>query len=130
MAPLITPDFSEALEFTALTPGTYKARIVGCETKQTQAGNTRLLWKLETFGSEKTENNNRTLWHSTPVSGKGAGILKSFVTAATGETPTGPFDTDKILGREIKVTVVDGKDYKTGEPTGYAEVKAVAKLAG
>lgn len=128
MAPLISPDFSEAVEFSPLPKGNYKVRITDCQTKQTKAGDTRLMWKLQTFGQSDPALNNRTITFGTMISGKGAGFLKQLIRAATGEEPTGSFNTDALLGREVLATVVEGKD-QDGNPSSFPEVKAVAKLA-
>lgn len=124
---LINPDFSQAVELEDLPPGTYKVRVVGCELKQTQKGETRLMWKLQTFGSETATWNNRVIWHGTMTGGKGAGFLKAFVKAATGEDSVGSFDTDQLMGRELLVTTTVGKN-QDGSPSGFPEVKAVASL--
>jgi len=124
----LTPDFSQAVEMGALPPGVHKVRVVGAEEKTSQAGNQYVSWKLETFGAEVSQLNNRVVFHSTPTTGKGAGILKSFLVAAMGELPGGSFDTDAVLGRELQVTTIEEIDRTTGEKTGYARVKSVAPL--
>lgn len=128
MCPLVQPDFTDAMEMTVLPPGVHKVRVVGAEAKTSQAGNQYINWKLETFGADASQLNNRVVFHSTPTTGKGSGILRSFLLAAKGELPNGSFDTDSVLGSELQVTTIEETDRQTGEKTGYARVKAVAPL--
>lgn len=130
MAPQISPDFSEAVEFVALPPGVHKVRVVACENKTSNAGNPYLKWKLETFGAEVRELNGRPIWHTTPIMGKGAGILRAFLTAANPAYTGGAFEPEEYYGRELQVVTEKDIDQRTGEDTGYARVKSVAKLAG
>lgn len=129
--PTITPDFSEAVEFAPLPNGTYKTRVVGAEIKTSQAGNQYVNWKLSVFGAEGDleQHNNSSIFHSTMISGRGAGMLKSFVKAATGEEPTGQFDTEALIGREVEVTVETGINPLTGETKRWPDVKGVRPVA-
>lgn len=127
----ITPDFSEAVADTgaSVPDGTYKVRVVEVEMKDSKAGNKYLNWKLEIFGAEGevARFNNWKIYHRTMLAGKGAGMLKSFVKAATGTDVTGSFSTDTIIGKELQVTVKTGLD-QNGEPSRYPEVKAVKAI--
>ena len=124
----IVPNYDDAVEFTPLPAGTYKARIVDCKEWQSKAANPMAKWTLKTFGSETKNHNDQNIWHNTPLTGKGAGILKQFIRAATGEEPVpGPFNSDILMGRTVKVTVVEGLK-QDGSKSGYAEVKAIETL--
>lgn len=112
----ITPDFSEAVESSnVITPGLYKARVEGVEQKTSKAGAPYLKWTMSIFGAEgnNARYNNFKLWHTTMLSGKGAGILRDFLTATLGEARQ--FQTDEVLGKEVSVLVKirrleDGKE--------------------
>ena len=123
--PRVSPDFSEALDLSPLPPGTYKVRLTDVESKTSKAGNHYLNWKLTTFGSENSSTNNRVIFYSTMTSGKGAGSLKALL-AATGKG-TGEFDTEELLGKEVRVTVIQGRD-QDGNPSDFPSVKAVAAI--
>lgn len=104
---LITPDFSEAVGFDAVPPGVYNVRVGGYEQKTSQKGDAYLSWKLMIFGAEGdfAAANNRTLFLTTMLKGKGAGILKSLLQAAIPDYQPGQaFDPDAIVGAELKVT--------------------------
>lgn len=128
--PQITVDLSEAVEMGGVVPGVYSARISGCEQKIAKtSGATYLKWELTIFGAEGelSRFNNHKAWYNTMTSGKGAGMLKNLVKSATGEEIAGDFDTDNLLGKEVQLTLVEGKNQQ-GEPSGYPEVKAVKPL--
>lgn len=121
--PLITPDFSEVTG--AVPPGTYGARITDCEQKTSQAGSTYLNWKLTLFGNPAV--NDRVVFLSTPISGKGAFRLQELYKAATGEDMAKgqPLDTDMLLTRQVTATLVEGRD-QNGEPRKFPDVKSVS----
>ena len=126
MCPEITVDLSEAVELGGVVPGKYGARVSGAEVKTTNAGTGQYVkWEMTIFGAEGelARYNNHKVWHNTMTSGKGAGMLKKFVKAATGQELTGNLDTDAVLGKEVLVTLKEGK--RDGVPTGYPEVVAV-----
>lgn len=127
---LISPDFSEAKELPKDQPvptGVYKARIEDCEAKTSKAGKPMLSWMLRIFGAEGdiSSQNNRVLYYNTMTSGAGAGMLKTLIIAATGETPTSAFNTDDLLGKEIEITVQTKNDPATGELSKWSDIKAV-----
>lgn len=122
---LIEPNFSEVAD--VIVPGTYQVRIVGAENGTWKSGTKHIAWELETMNETDSKNNGRRIWHRTPTEGKGAFRLQQFYRAVTGETLTGSFDTEQLLGKEVHVTVADGKD-KEGNPTGYTEVVAVKQV--
>lgn len=118
----IEPDFSEVQE--KIEAGTYHSRVVGSEMKESKKGNKYLRWTLETMNEANPTNNGRKIFHTTPISGKGAGILMAFYQACTGEELTkdnASFDTEQLIGRECEV-VVDINE------NGYTEVKSVKTL--
>jgi len=104
---LITPDFTDAVDFGPIPVGVYNTRIVKSELKTSQKHNQYVNWTLEVFGAEGDfeEYNGRKIWHTTMCSGKASGMLKTFVEAATGEDVPTNFDTDDLLSREIAVAV-------------------------
>jgi len=120
----IEPDFSEIVE---VTPGTYKFRVVNDEVKQSKAGNAYIEWKLEIFDADDLKVNGTKLTHRTMITGKGAGILKTFVKALTGEACPVTFDSSDLRGKEAQAVVVAGT-LENGEPSGWPEVKAVKAL--
>jgi len=107
---LVQPDFSEAQE--PITAGEYKVRVTGCEQKTSQKGAPYLRWELTTFASEEPKDDGRKMWHTTMISGRGAGMLKQFYQVCTGESLEGNFDTEQLLGREfVAVVALDDKGY-------------------
>lgn len=129
---LITPDFSEVKD--SVEAGIYHVRIVGSEVGQWDGKNgkpntTFINWTLETFNEAEEKNNGRRIWHKTPINGGGAFRLQEFYKAAMHtECPKEGFDRETLLGKELEVTVVDGVNRQTGQPTGYTEVKTCKAL--
>lgn len=123
---LLVPDFSEVSD--QVTPGTYCTRVTGAKPGEWSTGTKYINWELETFAEEDQKNNGRKIFHKTPIAGKGAFRLQQFYKAAM-KQDIGPkgFDTEMLLGKEVKVTVVDGTT-KDGNASGYTEVKAVSPL--
>lgn len=127
--PIITPDFSEAQELEPIPTGVYNARIVDVEQKTAKSsGNTYLKWKLQLFGAEGdlAKYNNWPVFYNTMTSGKGAGMLKQFAKAVLKEVPT-QLDTDAFLGKEVQISLQQGKD-QDGNPSTWPEVKSVKAL--
>lgn len=127
--PIVTPDFDECS--AGLPEARYSARLVGVEQKTSQAGNIYLKWTLEIFGhAENPLFNGTKVWTNTPVSGRGAFRLRDLLKAAVGELPPkgAGFNPQSLLGREVDIDVVDGKD-KGGQKTGFSEVKRIYKRA-
>lgn len=118
---LVQADFSEIQD--EVTPGTYKGVIKKGEVKAWPSGGQYVNWEIETYGETDAKNNGRRIFHKTSVSGKGAFMLQRLYKAATGQTLTGAFDTEQLVGKNVEVVVVDG--VRDGQPTGYVEVKAV-----
>lgn len=122
---LVTPDFSEIKEDVG--PGTYKGIIKKGEVKAWPDGSSYINWEIETFGEAEPKNNGRRIFHKTSVSGKGAFLLQKFYRAATGQTLSGSFDTEQLVGKRVEVTLADGM--RNNEPTGYIEVKNVRAVS-
>lgn len=99
----VNPDFSEAIE--GIEPGTYAATIDDVsEENAKETGTPFLKWTLKA----KSLDREFTVFHNTPVTGKGAGILKEFMKAAYPEYEGGTFNARNVLGREVKLRM--GKD--------------------
>lgn len=124
---VIIPDFSEVTERTPVAPGTYSARITDCEAKTSKTGNDYLNWKMTLFGTPEIAN--RVIFHMTPVKGKGAFRLQELYKAAKGEdiSKGAQFDTDQLIGSELSVTLVEGRD-QDGNVRSFPDVKAVTAL--
>lgn len=104
-------------------------RVTKVESGEWSTGTPFLKFELETCGSEDPKLDGRKVWHRVPYTGKGAFRFVEFHKAATGENyQAGEIDTEVYLGREIAAVIVDGVDYKTGQASGYPEVKAVKSL--
>ncbi len=123
---LIQPDFSDIQD--AVGPGTYKVMIKKGEVKEWPSGGKYVNWEMETFGETDMKNNGRRVFHKTSTSGKGAFMLQQIYRAAVGQTLTGSFDTEQLVGKQVAIEVVDG--VRNGEATGYTEVKRVKPING
>lgn len=124
---LITPDLSEAVESGSIPAGTYSARITGLELRDTKDMSAKYIrWELTIFGAEGALKNwnNWRVNYNTMTSGKGAGMLKTFFKACTGNELTGAFDFQLLVGSEVQITLVEGK-MQDGSPSKYPEVKSV-----
>lgn len=125
MGQLVTPDFSEVSG--TLKPGNYSARIIGAEVTESKQGNPMIKWTYEVFGSEEKGVNGKYVFDRTMLSGPGAFRLQNLYTAAMGQKLEGAFDTDMLLGKEIKLTLAEGKT-QDGSPSNYPEVKSVSGI--
>jgi hypothetical protein len=121
---LIKPDFTEV---AGLQPGNYNARITGGELTKSKAGNDMIKWTYEIFGSEDKGSNGQLVFDRTMTSGKGAFRLQDLYRAAMKEELKGSFDTDMLLGKEIKITLAQGMQ-QDGTPSKYPEVKSVSGI--
>lgn len=127
---LITPDLSEAIEFSAAPPGIYSARVTGVDLKTNKAMTGQYFqWELTIFGAEGelAKANNQKVTYRTMTSGKGAGMLKSFYKACTGNELTGQADFGLLVQSEVQITLVEGKN-QDGSPSNYPEVKGVKQI--
>ena len=76
-------------------------RVVSDEVKSgEQSGAQYIEWKLEIFEADDLKLNGSKLTHRTMIAGKGAGILKSFVKALTGEACPATFDSSDLRGKK------------------------------
>ena len=126
---LINPDFSETQD--QVTPGIYKGIIRKGELREWPNDKGKYInWELETYGETEAKNNGRRIFHKTPVDGRGAFRLQQFYRAATGLILAGTFDTEALIGKQVQVTIIDGINRQTGEPTGYAEIQTVTAVIG
>jgi uncharacterized protein DUF669 len=121
---LVTPDFSEV---SGVVPGVYTARIVEGEVTQSKAGAPMIKWAYEIFGSETKGANGQRVFDRTMLAGKGAFRLQDLYRAAMKEELKGNFDTDMLLGKEVKLTLAEGKT-QDGSPSKYPEVKSVTGI--
>lgn len=126
--PLITPDFTDVKD--DIKAGTYSARVIEGKLGEWSNGGKYVKWVLETCAEADPKNNGRRIYHNTPIAGGGAFRLKELYTAAMRQDipQNEGFDAEMLYGKEVKVIVVDGVNYKTGEPSGYPEVKKVTAL--
>lgn len=122
---LVTPSFDDVKD--DISAGTYHTRVTKVELGEWKTGTKHLASTLETMNEKEPKNNGRKITYRVPIEGKGAFLLQRFYKALTGETLAGGFDTEQLLGKEVIVTVADGKD-KEGNPTGYTEVAAVKSV--
>lgn len=122
---LVQPDFSELSG--SLEAGTYNARITAGEVTESKAGKPMIKWTYEVFGSEDKSKNGLTVFDRTMLSGKGAFRLQDLYRAAMKQELKGPFDTEMLLGKEIKITLAMGVQ-QDGSPSKYPEVKSVSGI--
>lgn len=130
----MTPDFSEAVDFedSQVPPGIYKVRIDSWATKTAKAsGAPYIQWKLVIFGADGdyARQNNRPLFLTTMLSGKGAGVLKSLAIAALGEVLTswGAEWQNQFIGKEIQIKAVKNINPNTGKE-GFPDVRSISAL--
>lgn len=108
MSQYINPDFSE--EIKPLGPGKYSVRVMEYSLQTGKQFGTKFInWKLETLGAS----GGVTIFHSTPIEGKGAGFFKRFVQATINPLyDGGQVDLEKIIGKTLVVdTFKDDRGY-------------------
>lgn len=124
----ITPDFSEAVSRDPIADGIYHARIIEASLQPSKKNPTEsyIKWKLELFGAEGdlAKENGKMLFYNTMITGKGAGMLKDLVHAATGKEIDADFDTDELLGQQVTVTL-KARIKEDGTADAWPDVKAV-----
>lgn len=116
---LVTPDYTDAQD--QIEPGEYFTRITKCEQKTSQKGSQYLNWTLETFNEDDSKNNGRMVWYTTMLEGRGAGMLKQFIKTITGEEPGAKFDTDEMIGKEMKAVLME-------DGQGRVNIKAIKAI--
>ena len=120
---MYNPDYSEA--FDSPVPGSYRVMVSGWEEKTSQKGAKYLSWKLTI--KDHAKYTGAVLFHRTMLSGKGAGILKSFLRSADTSYNDGGFDPQSFVNKELVVTIKQGT-MQDGSPSKYPEVVSVAPL--
>jgi len=122
----ISPDFSESVDQEVIPVGEYPVVVKGVDPKVSKAGNDMLLWKYEIQGAagEYEKFNGRWIFDNTMTSGRGAFRLKATLKAILGESRE--FDTEEVLGRQVRVVVSHGVDLQGAL---RAEVKSVSAIS-
>ncbi len=119
----LKPDYSEIIDH--VQPGNYVVQIVDYEERTAKATKTPYVaWTLSILEGEMT---GQLIFHNTPLSGKGAGILKQFLQAADASYKEGPFDPEKYLDLTLRV-VVKSRSYSDGTPNPFPKVVAVGRI--
>ena len=128
--PQVTTDFSQAGSFEIIPVGDHKVRVLNSELKTSKtSGNQYINWTLEVFGSDNLKLNKRRLWVNTTFFGKGSGVLRSLIEAATGdESVGGNFVTESLHGAEVVAVVKHQLNPQTKEPR--ESVQSFKKLEG
>lgn len=111
--PVITPDLSQ-VSSGAIEPGTYPAKIIAVEFKESKKGNPMIVPKFEvTIGEGKT----RTRQAHLVVTGESAFGFEQLLRAThfddvadSLKSAPKPFDTDQLIGQELQV-VIDSDSY-------------------
>lgn len=111
---MIQPDFSQ--EVVPPKPGIYRAKVVAVEPKS-GPNSDYLNWKLiiDSPGGQFT------VFHSTPINGKGAGFLRKFVMAFDPNYNGGSFDPYTFIGKTLQVALKEQVN-RDGAKTGYLTV--------
>lgn len=107
-----------------LPAGDYSANVVDAKMMTSKSGNPYIKWQFTVFGHNEAKFNGQSVWTNTMTQGKGVFGLVKLYEAATGgkKLEGGKLDTGAILGKQVMITVVPGKD-QDGNPSGFSEVK-------
>lgn len=109
--PLINPDLTEAIELGPIAPGTYPAKIVGCEFKTSAKGKPMVVPELEITVEGKARKRKAYLVISGPGAYGFEQILRACHFDAYADTlkdPTAPksgFDTDQLVNQQLQVVI-------------------------
>ena len=124
----IKPDFSEALEKQKLPDAEYSARIISVEIKTDKNQENYLMWKLSIFGCEGdlARFNNWFVSTMTYPTGKNAWRLKNLCKAVGYEPSADGFDTDELMGKELKIGVVTA--IKPDGTTDYPKIMSMRTI--
>lgn len=114
----VTPNYSEAAEYLPLEEGEYSCEILSCEAKVSKQGNRYLNWKLKTLTGN-------SLYYTTVIEGRGAGMLKHFLKCALGNYDQGEFDTDELIHRMVNMYLTVKEVETDRGKSRYFEVKEV-----
>jgi len=113
MSPVLTPDTSEAEDFsTPIAPGTYKARIESCDAGKSGKGNDKIMPTMKVKEGDKT----RTRTTHLVISGAGSSGFDEILRACHFDKLADqykdknlktkpPFDTNSLVGQELLVVV-------------------------
>ena len=122
---LVTPNFDEVQD--SFDAGEYVVQVTGAELgawEKDGHSTPYVRWEYSTVDEAVAKNNGRKLFDRTALAGKGAFRVQQVYRAATGEplsADSPSFDTEQLLGRQLKVVVAINEK-------GYAEVKSYAAL--
>lgn len=115
-----------------LPNGEYRVQVVSAEVKTSGKGEPMIDWRLDLAGNP--EFNGRVLFHTTPLAGRGIGLMSAFA-KATGKPWAGTgIDTDAYIGSELRVETKiqvqkeDGKYYFVSEAEAEGYDKAYNKV--
>lgn len=74
-------DDSEAFEFdnSPVPESDYELMLVGAKTGTSAAGNPKVDWEFKVVDDPTEELNERRIWHTTPTTGRGAGLFKAVL---------------------------------------------------
>jgi hypothetical protein len=110
--PVEVGDFDEveAAMNRVLAPAEYQVRIVKAVHGRGEKAQ-YLRWTLEVVDAIDPEDNGFMLWHSTPIEGRGLGILTAFCHAVgqKWQTPLSPEWVESLYGLELNVEVTIGE---------------------
>lgn len=110
--PVEVGDFDEVDEQLnrVLVPAEYTVRIVNAVHGRGEKAQ-YLRWQLEVIDAIDPEDNGFPLWHSTPIEGRGLGILTAFCHAVgqKWQTPISPEWVESLYGLELTVEVTIGE---------------------
>ena len=107
MCPKVSPNFDH--EPPAMRAGEHVCVVVDSILKYGQESGTPYInWKL------KTTEDNRVLYYTTPIEGRGAGMFKHFVhRAGDPNYQNGEFDTTQLHGNKVFCDlIIDNLYYK------------------
>lgn len=133
MSPIIRPDTSQATDFEASVPGTYRARIISIELVKGKEKGTNGIKPFFEFSAPKLtapEAGERVVTRNSwlPTEGKGSYQFDQLLRCAGFETeaeaiknatPDNPaeFDTDVLIQREVFLVVTTGAYTPKGSTT-------------
>lgn len=74
-------DDSESVEFdnSPVPADDYELMLVGAKTGTSAAGNPKVEWEFKIVDDPTVEYNERRIWHTTPTTGRGAGMFKAVL---------------------------------------------------
>lgn len=114
-----------------LPSGEYHVNVTDAKMMTSKSGNPYIKWQFSVFGNPEAKLNGQVVWTNTMTQGKGIfGLVKLFEAANKGQKLEGAkLDTAAILGKQVTIVVVPGKD-QDGNPSGFPEVKSFRAYSG